>query len=462
MMRPRSATRTVLPCLAGLLAFAAALPARAQLRPETTAPAPQPAPAPKPAPAAKSTRILIETVPNAHVYVDDVFKGEASPEGRLVVDDAKPGVRKIRVSLDGKRPFQQDLTVVAGKDASLKADLADLAGSIKVRSSPGAAVYIDGAQRGTTDPSGDLEVAEVSAGAHSVRVAASGKKEFTQQVTVTAGQSLAVNAPLADAERPGPPPGEVKTNRVDGLAYVWIPPGTFMMGCSPGDTNCRAEETPAHLVAITRGFWIGQTEVTVAAAERFVQSRDERMLPPPYFNPNWMDQNMPMVNVSWNDAQVYCHWAGGRLPTEAEWEYAARAGDTSPRYGAPDDIAWFSENSGRKRLNTAGIVITDEGAYERMLEKNGNGTHDVAQKKPNALGLYDMLGNASEWVADWYSPTYYQTSPAQDPQGPPGGEMRVRRGAAWPGNVIFVRFSARLGTNPEQRLNNIGFRCVIQ
>jgi len=440
--------------LAFLLSLAFCSSAPAQLRPESTPP-----PAEKKPAAAKSARIIVETLPNAHVYLDDAFKGEAGPEGRLVIEDAKPGDHKIRVSLDGRQTYESDVTLVAGKDSSLKAPLADLPAKLLVRSSPGASVSLDDSPRGATSATGELVLPDVAPGSHTLRISAPGKKDYQQAVSVVAGQQLTVTADLADAEKPGPAAGTVRTNPRDGLQYVWIPPGSFMMGCSPGDMMCQEQEKPAHLAVITKGFWIGQTEVTVAAAERFVAANGESMPPPPYFNPNWADRNMPMVGVNWNDGAAFCRWAGGRLPTEAEWEYAARAGNTGPTYGPLDEIAWFVENSGRKRVDPT--RIPDEASYNKLMEKNNNGTHDVAQKRPNAWGLFDMLGNASEWVEDWYSPTYYQSSPAQDPQGPPTGQRRVRRGAAWYGIAEYVRFSSRLGSDPDDRAIMYGFRCVL-
>jgi formylglycine-generating enzyme required for sulfatase activity len=115
----------------------------------------------------------------------------------------------------------------------------------------------------------------------------------------------------------GPAPGTVKTNPKDGLKYVWIPPGTFTMGCSSGDTECANDEKPPHKVTITKGFWMGQTEVTVGAYKRFVRLTGRKMPPDP--NANWADDRLPVVSTDWNEAKVYCAWAGGRLPTEAEW-----------------------------------------------------------------------------------------------------------------------------------------------
>jgi formylglycine-generating enzyme required for sulfatase activity len=228
--------------------------------------------------------------------------------------------------------------------------------------------------------------------------------------------------------------GSVRENSKDGLKYVWIPAGTFIMGCSPGDAACDRDEKPSHAVAITKGFWIGQTPVTVGAYKRFVGDTGLHMPPAPDFNIGWANENMPIVNVSWDDAKEYCKWMGGRLPTEAEWEFAARGGSTEPRYGNLDDIAWYNGNS-------------------------GGHPHDVAQKRPNALGLYDTLGNVWQWVNDWYGQNSYQNSPSQDPQGPAGGEGRVLRGGSWDDFPKDVRVSLRLGNNPGNWYNISGFRC---
>jgi serine/threonine-protein kinase len=200
-------------------------------------------------------------------------------------------------------------------------------------------------------------------------------------------------------------PVTVRDNPKDGLKYVWIPPGTFMMGCSPGDSECFDFEKPSHQVTITKGFWMGQTEVTVAAYRRFAGSTGRQMPDAPNFNAGWNNQDMPIVNVSWDDATAFCGWAGGRLPTEAEWEYAARGGSTEARYGNLDELAWDNQNSGGQ-------------------------THDVAQKRANGFGLYDMLGNVWEWVNDWDDPNYYQNSPSQDPPGAASGQFRVLRGGS--------------------------------
>jgi formylglycine-generating enzyme required for sulfatase activity len=146
----------------------------------------------------------------------------------------------------------------------------------------------------------------------------------------------------------------------DGLRYVWIPPGRFEMGCSPSDTHCDTDEQPRHAVTISRGFWMGQTEVTVEAYRRYTQATGKSM-PPDLelfnkngieLNPGWTRPQLPIVDVNWNDAQAYCTWASARLPSDAEREYAARAGSTDAQYGPLEEIAWYADNSGREHLDS--------------------------------------------------------------------------------------------------------------
>ena len=227
---------------------------------------------------------------------------------------------------------------------------------------------------------------------------------------------------------PNPPAaGDVRTNPIDGLNYVYIPPGRFTMGCSPGDTEAFDDEKPAHDVTISKGFWMCQTPVTIGAWNRYCAAKGA--------TPKTGDDSLPVAEVSWDEAQAYCAWAGGRLPTEAEWEYAARAGTTEPRYGKLDEIAWYSENSGGK-------------------------AHPVGQKRPNAWGLYDMLGNVFEWTADWYDKKYYTSQPAEDPTGPATGHARTLRGGSWLLSPRFIRVSYRANGGPALRSSDFGFRCV--
>jgi formylglycine-generating enzyme required for sulfatase activity len=213
--------------------------------------------------------------------------------------------------------------------------------------------------------------------------------------------------------------GQSMANPTDDLTYVWIPPGTFTMGCSSADPECGPDEKPPVPVTIEKGFWMSQTPVTQEAYQRVTGKN------PGYFK----GAKFPADSVSWDEAQSYCQATGVRLPTEAEWEYAARAGTTVSRYGDLDQIAWYGVNSSDK-------------------------THEVMQKQPNAWNLYDMLGNVWEWTADWYGPY------AAAAQGPPSGKIRVLRGGSWGNGPSFVRASVRSGNEPENRSNVVGFRCA--
>ena len=283
--------------------------------------------------------------------------------------------------------------------------------------------------------------------------------------------------PPADASRTLPPAagnaripapalqaGAKTANPKDGLTYVWIPPARFLMGCSPGDAECFDEEKPAHEVTITRGFWMEQTLVTVGAYKRYSQETRKPMPPDKLegftLNAAAGNDSLPIVGVTWDDAAGYCRWAGKRLPTEAEWELAARAGSTGARYGNLDEIAWYADNSGRRRIDSTAISSKDLKTYDLRLYNNGNGPKPVGLKRPNSFGLFDMLGNVFEWTADWYVDRYYGVSEKQDPAGPHGGTQRAIRGGSWPAGARFVRLSTRGRQPPGYRGKAVGFRCA--
>lgn len=214
--------------------------------------------------------------------------------------------------------------------------------------------------------------------------------------------------------------------------FVLIQPGTFQMGSTNGD----ADERPVHAVTLTQAFYLQKTEVTQEQWRSVMGS-----------NPSHFDgcgDDCPVESVSWNDTQDFIArlnmanpGANYRLPTEAEWEYAARA-ETSGDYGAtgdPGGMGWYSGNSSGR-------------------------THPVAQKRANAWGLYDMHGNVWEWVLDWYSSGYYAASPATNPSGPLSGTSRVLRGGSWDFNANYARSAYRVRYNPNSRYNFFGFRLA--
>jgi len=215
--------------------------------------------------------------------------------------------------------------------------------------------------------------------------------------------------------------GDATPNPIDGLLYVQILPGTLLMGCSEGDDQCAPEEKPVRKVAIDK-FKIGQTEVTVRAYKVYLQS-EHRVIPKSIAS---LADNEPAGYVTWTDAKGYCLWSGGRLPGEAEWEYAARGGSPTARYDDIGKIAWYHGNSGEE-------------------------AHPVGKKSPNGYGLYDVLGNVWEWTNDWYLRE-------NDPEG--HGNEKVLRGGSYHNDINLVRVSDRNRQLPDTLSRSIGVRCV--
>ena len=229
------------------------------------------------------------------------------------------------------------------------------------------------------------------------------------------------------------------------------------MGCSPGDNECAEDEKPAHTVTIN-GFWMAQTATTVAAYARystatgtaFPPGRDSRGRKQ---NAEAGDANTPVVGVTWNEARAFCEWAGMRLPTEPEWEYAARAGTTGPRYGNLDEIAWYGDNSGNKRIDATAVWRDPQSAGD-VLFANGNVARPVAGKQPNAWQLYDMLGNVGQWTADWYRKY------TESPEGTVAMQTRATRGGFFTQPSRVVRVSRRSHLRPSVRNSVTDFRCA--
>jgi formylglycine-generating enzyme required for sulfatase activity len=223
-----------------------------------------------------------------------------------------------------------------------------------------------------------------------------------------------------------------------GIEFVPIPEGEFQMGCTKSDTECNYNEKPQHTVKISKSFYIGKFEVTQGQWKMLMGN-----------NPSGFQEcgeNCPVESVSWNDAQEFikrlcvrenyspCKY---RLPTEAEWEYAARAGTKTKYYWGDtinDAYLWYNNNS-------------------------GGTTNPVGKKKPNSWGLYDMSGNVWEWVEDWYDEVYYIKNP--NINGPSSGKIRVLRGGSWNFKAGDGRLSYRGGSDPNSGEDHDGFRLVF-
>lgn len=306
-----------------------------------------------------------------------------------------------------------------------------------------------------------------------------------------------------------PLPPERQENSI-GMKFVRLPPGEFLMGSAetpealtqaypeypPQRFTLLADEAPVHKVRITQPFYLGQHEVTVGQFRRFIKAsgyqpeaeadgtggygynpaydpqktrrgdafegRDPRYS---WQNPGFpQTDDHPVVNVTWNDAVAMARWLSKtegktyRLPTEAEWEYACRAG-TRTRYHSGDDplsllqVANIFDADAQKnwpRWASFALAGHDGAAF----------TAPVGSFAPNAFGLHDMHGNAWEWVADWHDDNYYANSPQDDPQGPPSGNVRVRRGGSWHTWSFYARSSYRNWNTPETRYTLVGFRLL--
>jgi formylglycine-generating enzyme required for sulfatase activity len=219
------------------------------------------------------------------------------------------------------------------------------------------------------------------------------------------------------------------------MEFVLIPRGAFQMGSfmeAAGD----ADETPRHQVTLTQPFFLGKYEVTQEQWTRLMGSNPSR----------FKGAKRPVDTVSWNDCQRFLeklHAKTGRtftLPTEAQWEYACRAGT---------DLRW-----------NIGDQPTSFGEHAWFIQNSGKTTHPVGEKKPNAWGIHDLYGNLGEWCADWYA-NPYPKGDAVDPQGPPAGQSKVIRGGAWGDDPINARSAYRNANGPDGAHDGIGFRCVM-
>jgi formylglycine-generating enzyme len=297
-----------------------------------------------------------------------------------------------------------------------------------------------------------------------------------------------------------------------GMRFVRVPAGKFLMGSNespealapdyPGYSRQRfadlKDEAPVHPVRISRAFFLGQYEVTLGQFKYFLEASG--YIPEPiadgtggygynpaydpatsvrgdafegrnprysWKNPGFYQSNdHPVVNITWNDANAMAEWLSRkegrhyRLPTEAEWEYACRAG-TNARY-----------YSGNEPESLTRIANTFDAASElfwprwKTFALKGNDgaafTAPVGQYLPNAFGLYDMLGNAWEWVSDWYGETYYAESPGVDPKGPSSGNQRVRRGGSWHTWSLYARCAFRNWNTPQTRYTLVGMRLLLE
>ncbi|GKS59382.1 hypothetical protein YTPLAS18_29090 [Nitrospira sp.] len=244
-----------------------------------------------------------------------------------------------------------------------------------------------------------------------------------------AGSGMAVRA---DAQQEG-------STQNDGAPMVEVPGGEFIMGSISGGKD----ELPASRVQLD-AFSIDKHEVTVGQYAKFLEAKSAQ--PPKEWNVlnQPQHQRRPMVYVDWTDADRYCQWAGKRLPTEAEWEKAAR-GPYARTY------PWGSEEPTSVRAN---FGQTNWDHHMALIPV------DMPNEGGSPYGIEDMAGNVWEWTSDWYDGNYYQTRPATNPKGPSSGELRVLRGGSWLSGPDSLRSATRLAYAPSTRFADVGFRCA--
>ncbi|MEM1144249.1 MAG: SUMF1/EgtB/PvdO family nonheme iron enzyme [Pseudomonadota bacterium] len=270
------------------------------------------------------------------------------------------------------------------------------------------------------------------------------------------------------------------------LKTVEIPAGSFMMGCVPLDTQCEPSELPRHEVTIQQGFRIAQTETTIGEYREFTRATGYRTLAElegvgrywdtdtgewkwiagltwelPYDRNELGEDKWPAVQVSWQDAAAFCGWTGGRLPTEAEWEYAARG-------GRDGEIYFWGNQSLPLDNGVRPINAPDEAAKRLFPQFNTISNYDdgfaraapVASFTPNGYGLYDVAGNVYEWTADWMAEEPYSEASVTDPKGLPIGSVKALRSGGWGYPPEQMRLSFRGYSEPKFWTATFGFRCA--
>jgi len=241
--------------------------------------------------------------------------------------------------------------------------------------------------------------------------------------------------------------GEVRRSGKDGLEYAWIPAGTFQMGCVPGDGDCESDESPRHGVTLSRGFWLGRTAVTAGAYKRYVSAAGKAMPEAPSFNAGWSKGDHPVVMVTWEEAKGFCDWGGGRLPTEAEWEYGARGGKEGMKYPWGNGITHEQANYGADEC-CSGLAS----GRDQWVE-----TSPVGSFPANGYGLYDMAGNVWQWCADWKGG--YGSGAQTNPTGSSSGTGRVLRGGSW--SSIRGTFVPRIGLSTSLATGSTAAASVV-
>ena len=379
--------------------------------------------------------------PAVSLYVDKKSVGSLPWNGNL-----KEGMHLLEVRKDGYRSQQKTIQLAQQQKLDVAFDaLSAIQGNLSVNFKPfGSDVYVDGVKVGQSP----RVFNGVLVGNHNVEIRKSGYATSRQTVTISEGQTASISGSLTStastsgtnvlSSSSSSPSGNTITIPVKNgisIEMVKVEAGSFNMGATPEMQVPYEVEKPVHRVTLTNNYYIGKYEVTQALWQAVMGSN------PSYFK----GDDLPVEQVSWNDCQDFISKLNAmtgkrfRLPSEAEWEYAARGGKKSRGYqysgsNTLGDVAWYEGNSGSK-------------------------THAVGTKQPNELGIYDMTGNVYEWCQDWYGS--YSSSPQTNPIGAVSGSSRVDRGGSWFFTAKHCRSSYRFNLTPGYRLNFLGLRLVL-
>lgn len=398
---------------------------------------------------ARFAHVTINSLPGAAIKVNGAEVGSGSYSNNMA-----EGIYDIEASLAGHRPVTKQIEVIVGVPQTIELRPTPIYGMLDVNSNPmGANITINGKSYGDTPTS----IENLLVGDYDVVLTKPGYASVSQRVTVSENASASVDVKMQK--------GEMKNSQIDESALsvsainltpnwsasvtpsqravleklianmVKVEGSTFTMGATPEQGNDAYEyERPAHQVTLS-DYYIGRYEVTQKEWQAVMGDNPSK----------FYGDNLPVDYVSWNDCQDFINKLNQltglkfRLPTEAEWEFAARGGKQSKsyKYSGSDNaknIAWYVKNSGSK-------------------------PHQVGTKEPNELGIYDMSGNVGEWCGDWYG--RYSSSAQTNPTGPSSGSFRVLRGGSWPSYAGSCRVSYRYNGNPSRRSSSHGFRVVL-
>ncbi len=392
--------------------------------------------------------VTVTTNPASDIYIAGERKGNGTWEGRLL-----PGIYNFEARKEKYTSASEKREVISGQPLTVTLQPIAKTGILKIMTTPtDATITLGGENKGTAPAT----LRSLLVGDYTLSLSLTGYATTTKTVTIAEGETSLVTEALTNItstsqasstalpktnvtkdETPVKPKvnNQSFTENINGVAMemVAIKGGTFNMGKNESD-----DEKPIHSVTLS-DFSIGKTEVTQSQWVAIIGSNPS----------NFKGDNLPVENVSWNDVQVFLGKLNAktgktyRLPTEAEWEYAAGGGENN-------NTKWAS-------INNEGSL----GIYAWYGGNSGSKTHPVGTKQPNQFGLYDMSGNVWEWCSDWYSADYYAGSQQNNPKGASIGSFRVYRGGSWISEASRCREASRGNNTPGTRNGTLGFRLAL-